>query len=282
VMYFLVFCMTLRPPAPTLFPYTTLFRSFFYVVDHFPDTTEVDHVYSTWDWKVKLGYILWGEESGQSKLIEDIETHLKSLDGYVDFDVRTKLAEAGVKCADIYDLFMYIIVNMKTMLLEGTGKTSSMYGKQLVVLRYILGDINNKIFEFLFKITINTKKAMTRETLNDILSEHFKPKLIYRITSGKGHGEVSSVSNPGDNLFFKITSNLVRQSDTAGKGKGRDGRPVDPSMYLDVSIAEFGGYCILPKSSPIGDNKVGPFVQIDPVTGDLIRNPEFIPLLDPV
>lgn len=263
-----------------------MIAGFYYVVDHFPDAMSAEYITSgsdpSWQWRVLMGYILWGDEPTKGKLVEDVEAHLKSLDGYVDFEVRRMMRDQGVYCNDIYDLFVYIIENMNEMLLSNSNQVSSMYGKQLMVLRYVLSDINNEMFQFLFKITSNNKKAVTKESLESIMSDYFKPKLIFRITSGTSHGEVSSVACPGDNKFFKVTSVLVQQSETAGKGKSHDTKPVDASLYLDASQAEVGSYCVLPKSNPFGRNRINPYLMDDPVTGDIIRNPKFVELLDGV
>jgi hypothetical protein len=263
--------------------YTPLVESmvagFFYVVDHFPDSMTVELVHTTWQWKVLMGYVLFGDEPSHGKLVENVESHLKSLDGYVDFEARDTLKKANVDCQHIYDLFAHILDKMPEMLHESSGKVSSMYDKQFMILRYVLSDINNAIFEFLFKIISNDKKQLNTTILNNILADHFKPKTILKISAGKGHGYISSVSSPSDNKFFKITSNLVPQSDTAGTGKGQETKPIDPSMFLDASWAEIGSYCWLPKSNPYGTTKANPF-QILGEFGKVERNPRFIDLLD--
>lgn len=259
----------------------SMVTGFFYVVDHFPDLMKPEYVHIDIQWQILMGFILFGDEPSEGKLMEDVQTHLKSLDGYVDFEVQKTLREEDIECRHIYDLFVYIIDNMSNMLHESSNKISSMYDKQLMVLRYVLSDINNAMFEFLFKITNNNKKQMTKEELNKILADYFKTKLILRISSGKGHGEISSVASPSDNMFFKLTSVIIQQSDTAGKGKGRETKPIDPSMYLDASIAEVGGYCVLPKSSPIGKDRINPFVHLGELNR-IERNPKFIELLDSV
>ncbi len=254
---------------------------FYYIVDHLPDSMEVDYVHMSWQWKVLLGYILFGDESSQGKLVEDVETHLKSLDGYVDLDVTENLRQEGIDCHDIYDLFGYIIENMPTMLQNNSGKVGSMYDKQLMVLRYVLKDINNAVFEFLFKLTSNSKKVMTRQEINKLLAAHFRVRQILRLNSGKGHGEISSVSCPNDNMFFKITSNVVHQSDTAGKGKGRETKPLDETMHLDASFAEAGGYGVLPKSSPIGNNRLNIHIALGPYNR-IVRKEKFVELIEGV
>lgn len=232
------------------------------IIDHFPDVMTLDYIQMPARWKVLMGYILFGDGPGHGKLEEDIDTHLKSLDGYVDLDVTENLKVEGIECKHIYDLFGYIIDNMPTMLQKSSGSVGSMYGKQLMVLRYVLKDINNSIFEFLFKLTSNNKKVLTRQEINALLAAHFRVRQILKLSSGKGHGEVSSVSSPNDNMFFKITSNLVQQSDTAGKGKGRETKPVDDTMFLNASFAEAGGYIVLPKSAPIGNTRINPGVKL--------------------
>jgi hypothetical protein len=232
------------------------------IIDHFPDVMTLDYIGMPARWKVLMGYILFGDGPGHGKLEEDIDAHLKSLDGYVDLDVTENLKTEGIECKHIYDLFGYIIENMPSMLQKSAGAVGSMYGKQLMVLRYVLKDINNSIFEFLFKLTSNNKKVLTRQEINTLLSTHFRVRQILKLSSGKGHGEISSVSSPNDNMFFKITSNLVQQSDTAGKGKGRETKPVDETMFLNASFAEAGGYIVLPKSAPIGNTRINPGVKL--------------------
>jgi hypothetical protein len=50
-------------------------------------------------------------------------------------------------------------------------------------------------------------------------------------------------------------------------------------MFLDASIAEVGGYCVLPKSSPYGKSRVNPFLTLGEF-GKVERNPRFVELLD--
>lgn len=263
--------------------YTTtvehMVAGFFYVLDHFPEDLTPEDVDSEWTWRRLMGYILFGDEPPTSKLIEDVDAHLRSLDGYVDLAILETLKEEQIDCKDIYDIFGYIIENMNDMIMHSSNKVGSMYGKQLMVLRYILKDINNSNFEFLFKLTSNNKKLVTKHDINALLSRHFRYNRILQISSGIGHGEVSSVSSPNDNMYFKISSAIVHQSDTAGKGKGRETKPMDETMFLDVSFADAGSYGVLPKSSPIGNNRLNLRAQLGP--GNTIeQNKQFKELTD--
>lgn len=260
----------------------SLINGFYYVIDHFPDLIEdPSWIADAEQWQLFMGYIQWGDEPSRGKLVEDVQAHLKSLDGYVDHEVKKTLMEVGVYCEDLYDLMIHILLSMPEMLEQNASRVASLYNKRLEVLRYLLRNINNAMFEFLFKITSNTKKVLGKKDYEDILRTYFKPRLIHGITTGSEHPEVSSVSNPSDNLFFKITSVIVQQSDMHGRGKSQETKPIGPTMFLDSSYAEVTGFCVLPKSNPIGNSRLNPCVQLGPMH-TVVRKEKFIPLLDSV
>jgi len=253
---------------------------FFYVIDHFPEfVTEPSELDETWWWCVFMAFVLWGENNNYGRLVDDVETHLKSLDGYVDQETVKTLREVNVPCQDLYDLMAYIMREMQTMLENNRGKEASLYNKRLEVLRYLLRNINNSMFEFLFKITGNSKKVLQPKEYEDILRKYFNPWLIHGISSAAEHPEVSSVSNPSDNMFFKVTSVIVQQTDTHGRGKSQDAKPIGPTMYLDASFSEVTGFGVLPKSMPIGNNRFNPCVKLDPETRTTMASPEHEPVL---
>lgn len=248
---------------------------FFYVIDHFPEfVKEPSELDETWWWCIFMAFMLWGEGNNYGRLVDDVETHLRSLDGYVDQETVRTLREVNVNCEDLYDLMAYIMREMKTMLEGNRGKEACLYNKRLEVLRYLLRNINNSMFEFLFKITGNSKKVLQPKEYEDILRKYFNPWLIHGISSAAEHPEVSSVSNPSDNMFFKVTSVIVQQTDTHGRGKSQDAKPIGPTMYLDSSFAEVTGFGVLPKSSPIGNNRFNPCVKLDPETRTTLADPK--------
>lgn len=254
---------------------------FFYVVDHFPDYVPEDineMMTDTYCWNVWMAFILFGENNNYGRLVDDIEEHLVSLDGYVDQETVKTLRSVQVNCQDLYDLMAYIMREMQAMLDGNHGREACLYNKRLDVLRYLLRNINNNMFEFLFKISGNNKKVMTDKEYEDTLRKHFNPWLIHGISSAAEHPEVSSVSNPSDNMFFKITSTFIHQNDTHGRGKGQDAKPIGPTMYLDASYAEVSGFGVLRKSAPYGNNTFNPCMRLtddhtteaDPKFADLL------------
>lgn len=258
----------------------SLVAGFFYVADLFPDRITPEYVDVPRLWKILLGLILFSDVISEGKLHDDIDKHIDSLDSYMDVIIKNKLKDIKLECEDIYVLFSIIIENFNTWLLEATDDVNSMYGKELSVLYDVLYDISNSIFQMLFKLRAVTKKELTRDAIDRTMAKHFRMKTIYQIV--KQRKGVSTLGYSGDNKFFKITSELVPQSSSGGRGSKKERIAVDdPYLQLHASIAEVGSFLFLPKPDPSGHAKVSPFVSIGP-KGEILRDPKRIELIDSV
>jgi hypothetical protein len=239
---------------------------------------------STRMWKILMGELIPGESENAGHLFEEAEKHIRSLDEYIDLITHKKLQEIGMPVINIYELFSIIIENFKQWLLGGADKVSSMYDKQLVVLYYLMYNVTSAINNLYFRLKAAEEKAakagkeLTFETVNGLIKEVLKPGLIFKIN--KKHGEVSTISAPGDNMAFKMTAVLVSQADSNQSSPNKDRAGTnDPTRHLHASIAEVGNYSALPKSSPYGRGRTNPTVKLD-ANGVIQRNPEFKEQLD--
>lgn len=255
-----------------------LVTGFWYVVDHYPEELCIENVGDIEQWHLVLGYSLFGDSNFRVKLIEDIELHIDSLDGYVDDVAREEFLSIGVKIDSIYDVFVEMLNNMDRLMIGIIGNQSSLYGKHLTVLPYILSSNTTALFNMLFKLKSNPKKELTVDGVNKLIQTFIKPLMFFHTLSMK-HGELNSVSNPHDNLFFKITSKMVHQNDSTGGGS-KEPNPADPANHLHVSFAEVSGMTVLNKSDPLSNDKLNPCLIVDPSSGDIIRNERFRELLD--
>jgi hypothetical protein len=256
-----------------------LIGGFFYIADHFPQRVQAEYVDETILWRVLLGHLIFGGHGGEGKLQVDVDNHLKSLDGYLDNEAKLYLRSDDIYAEDIYMLFMYIIDKFSHLVTQSTGAVSSMYDKRLMILRYVLKDITRGINKFMYRLNSNTKKALTANDIRKTMERFLKPNLIMGIN--KGHGEVSSVSSPGDNKYFKITSAGIPQTDSSG-GRSRSKTSLDdPANHLHSSIAEVGSFLTPGKSSPTGRGKLNPCLRIAS-DGLIVRDPDKQILLDKV
>lgn len=256
----------------------SMIASFFYVADHFPERMLPEYVDDERFWKTLMGHVIFATNESEGKMVLNVEAHMTSLDGYIDGMVREWLREDGVLVTDIYQLFMHIVETFSARVTQSGSSVASMYGKRLTVLRYVLLDIIKAIFGMMFALQKHQKKGLTKTEIVNIMNQELKPELIIRIN--RRHGEVASISSPSDNKVFKITSNVVLQTNSTGGNRSKaKATVVDPSKNLHASIPEVGQYNNLPKSEPSGRSRINPFVMLGP-DGSIERDPKKMELLD--
>lgn len=273
--------------------YTPMVRNlvcgFFYVVDLFPTRVKPDWVDSKRNWMILMGLILFPANLGDGRLADDIAEHIRSLDEYIDEVMKVKFEEIGLPNDNIYTLFGIVIEHFNEWLQGAADRVSSMYDKEFSILYFVLDEITKQINKFYFKLRAatkreqsanGTKKELTKKDIETMMNQTIKTGLIYSIT--KKHGEVSTVSSPGDNKAFKITSLLVPQSSSNRQAGRKDNAAAnDPSKWFHASVIEVGGYSNLPKSDPSGRARANPHGQLDS-KGVFQRRIKYIPLLDSV
>ncbi len=255
--------------------------SFFYIVDHFPSQVDPDCIDITDTWLILLGVNATGAETKSGKILISMNTHMESLDQYVDILSRKDLEEIGIHVTDIYQLFAYVIKTMSARIAAAGTTISSMYGKKLTVLYYLLQDINDAISNMHFAWRKKTKGDDSRVlTEKDIFEKYVPVETILRI-SGSEHREVSNVSSSTGNKIFRITTSMRLQSEVVS-GKSDDTVSVDDPMgFLHTSQAEIASFSILSRTSLTGRDTLNPFARIEP-NGRVERNPDFIQLLDQI
>lgn len=256
----------------------------FYVVDHFPSRVRPEFidgtVHETRLWRTLLGLIIGGVTGGEGAIREAMDEHMDSLDSYIDAGAKASLEQGDIYANDLYELIYHVLEILSQMVVQSSDTISTMYDKQLMVLRYVLRDINDGIFNVLFRLKNRaSKKDLTFTDVSKIIKQKLPTEAVLRMNNGGKHGEVNSVSSPGDNKFFKITSNLILQTDSGGNLRSAKTSKADKSKFLHASIAEVGSYGVLPKSEPTGRTRINPWVHIDE-RGSIVRDPLKQDLID--
>lgn len=234
--------------------------SFFYLVDHFPDRIIPEYVEETRLWRVLLGRVIWRGNANEGKLADEIDTHLRSLDDYIDLVAQRILQEDNIFVDNIYDFCQCIIETMADRIMKSDPAT--MYGKRLTVLRYALFDVVGSIFRFSWRFNNAARKEYTADEIEKMLSTEIHTDCILDLRRNH-HGECNNILAPGDNYFFKITSNLVLQSDATRHLSGKSKSTVtDPAKVMHSSVIEIGSFRNLPKSEATGRTKANPYMRI--------------------
>lgn len=227
----------------------TMCGALFYIADHYPERIDFEYLDDVFIWRVILGYTIFGESVGEGKLLNDIAVHIESVDRYVDAISRDWLATDNIIVNDCYELLAYLMLNYPQRVAEATAVAPSLYGKQLVVSRYLMTGIITNCFKMMYALKRSAaKKKLEPGDIDSILRKHLPMRAIIGIN--RKSGEVTTLANPGDSKVFKqVISSVLQTSTGAQSGKQV---PFNSSLILDASIAEAGSYNHLPKTEPTG------------------------------
>lgn len=256
-----------------------LMAGVFYVMDVFPDRfNDPEHISDKKLWQIVLGFMIFGDFEHQGKVMENIESHLESFNKYLDDVTREELRMVGAKVNDIWELLHYILNDMTHHFYDTDVDETTMYGKRLSVLKFVMSEFNYAVSMFAYSLQSRRDKPWTIKDLTDQLRRSFKLQTCVGRLSYQ-HGEFEIVSFPGDCKPIKITSILVPQ-DKARTVKTKNRSLIDDSSRLiHASIAEVGQYKNQPKNNPDGRGRLNPYLNISH-DGMVERNPKFKELID--
>jgi len=234
---------------------------FFYSADCFPDRITLEDIDEVRLWRTIWGLSCFGPSDGEGLLVSKTEAHLDSIDKYVDDEVKRNLFRDGIVCHDIYELFLYVMDNMTSILLNNSG--NRMDGKRLTVLKYVMYDIVHAIFNLSFQLNPKSKELSKKEIINKF-NRHLNSELIMRLTNTK-HGEINAVGSPSDSMVVKHTSKIIPQAaaNTSGN-RDRSGNFDDESLAVHASFLYCGSTTYLPKYRPVGDTNLNPLGLVSP------------------
>lgn len=255
-----------------------LIAGVFYVVDTFADRfVDINSYGSKELWQLILGFMIFGDFKHQGQIAEDVESHLKSFNKYLDEITQSELRAVGIQVDNIWELMHSILTELVHHFYNTDIDETSMYGKRLRVLEYVMSELNYAVSMFSYTLQSRRDRPWEHKDLNDLVRKHFKLMTCVRRLSSS-HGEFEIVSYPGDNKLLKLTSLLVPQ-DRARTTRSRNRSFIDDETRLiHASIAEVGQYKNQPKNNPDGRGRVNPFLDLDE-NGLVKPNPKFKDLI---
>lgn len=255
--------------------------AFYYMVDHFPESIVAEYVDDIYTWRNALGQCIFRETSEQrpTNILPKMNDHMKSIDNTLDASVKAWLKAEEIYVNDTYELFHHIAVNFTAYVSGSAKKLSSMYGKRLIVLRYVLDNLISGINNTLFDIDkLARKSKVTKEDIEKVFQNRLPSRLVSKIN--QKHAEVSSVSSACDSMIPKITSVMILQSNMSGTQSSKSkSSSYDETNALDATIAEVAGFNNISKSVVDGRGKTSAFLQIR-LDGLVDPDPRFRDLID--
>lgn len=255
--------------------FVNLVLSFFYVVDRHNDSFNFEDIDRSGDWLKTLAYASFREYTDLPINLNKIESHMASLEDYIDEMTREIIIEEGLNGIDsIYDLLVF--ANDNVIHLMRTTDIGAMWGKYLMVKRYVLSSITFQVISLCWDLA-KTRDKLSYKSIKWAISKKLQKSIFLMIT--KGHGEKTNVQYPGDNMLFKHTLISVRQIDAVitANGKAKINTD-DPAYHVHPSIFDSGSMTNFPKYNPDGRTKLNPFITTDE-SGKIIPNPDTYDML---
>lgn len=254
---------------------------FYYVVDHFPESVKLETIDSKIQYVVLLGHIVRTGLYSADKLITFINNHFSELDSYLDSMTKQKLKEVGIDVVDFYDFLHYLSINFHKLTTASKDRVSSMFGKHLELLYYILYPLSSHLLKTVYGLTNNRKSntELNVKILNDQFIRPLCKRKIFELTNGSC-ASIEQFSYPGDHFYPKITSKVNHQETipiSRSGGKTRHG--AGPDKYFHISMAEAGCFLVLPKIDPMPWKHLNPYTCIDLETGTIVPNPNNVDIL---
>lgn len=252
-----------------------LMGGFFYLADKFPEQVMLDkELDNPAIWKLLLGIILYGSGAPLVKIIHNMDTHIESVDTYLTETSQRWLMMEDVHVNDAYELFAVIINTYSRRISASSDKISTMYGKRLVVLHYVLYDIIAGINSAVFDMQNAGLATLSEKDVCRIFNNRIKMLTILKLKDQE-HKEVSSIGSSTDSLIYKLSMQNLLQTNASRKITSKDLEVTfDESSAQHVSVAEFGNPNVNPEKEPTGRQRTNLYADCDD-QGVLIRSDRF-------
>lgn len=253
----------------------------FYIVDHFPDRVDEQSLDAPLRWTRLLAHCIFASRERETVLLDLIVAHQNSVEQYVDIVATNWFKQDGLDIENFYDLIAEIFRTYPERAINAASNSTSMYGRRLLVHRYVLADIVNMIFKTVYVLQTKAKSIVdkgnipTAADMEMVLKQKFSTRAIIKLNRSN-HPEVESVSSPTQSMAYRLTTRTVLQSNISSQG----GDCFDAyTMGLDASIAEVANFYGSSKAEPTGRGVLSLYLNVGP-TGNIIRDERFRDLID--
>jgi hypothetical protein len=218
--------------------------------------------------RVLLGKIIFSNVTNELQNKNKIDTHITSVDSYLDPITQARLFSYGIHVDDIYGLLKYIFCEIDQLIrVPHTNLYASRidYLEELLV-ETIVKSVYSSWYAAIQRLggpDIDPRKLTEKEVGTRIL--RMRDDLITRIYDSK----IVQKSPPayGDNALVGWLIQKMRQSSQSKSGKviGSPDHQFDPSVLVVESVIAFS------KTNPGAAGSINPYLQITP-TGGVIRS----------
>lgn len=237
-----------------------------YIASDDPVHMTIEEVNKLERWQIMLGYMIHGKSGAKSPIhvLEEIQTHLTSIERFMDAKFKGELASVDLQCNDIYE-FLYCIIEATTQKSASESRDiANLNGRFLSPIDYMLRDLRKAIFDTMYNITRSARKEKGKVIPTKQVKQEIDRGIPMNIVTkmNTDHGEMAPFMSACDNVYLAQTANCIDQTE-ARKSTGKSGASsslTDPSKHVHSSFVYIGCVNWLPKSSPYGTSRINPYL----------------------
>lgn len=259
-----------------------------YVLDHFPGGPEanvnsfsdgeetnyridIDGLDNPSRWRRLMGEIIYTGNHSLSTLMNIMNLHFDGLNRQFDVSTVSKLEDIGIESECLIDLLGVIQKNFLTWIITNGNNRRLVGNKTLEAESVFLNKITYGVTLLFFDINKeevrNDGMPLEPKVVDKIFKDRLKPNAILGIRNEKAF--VTDVEVSTDHIYTRLTSRLVYQeSDYADVSSGTANTSLRRKLVADHAV--IGSLLNLPKPAPSPDQRINPYMHVDPVTGTVL------------
>lgn len=235
--------------------------AFFYILDLLPDVEDINFLDDTAWWTIKMGKIILGIEEDHRILMKKMGSHFKAIDSYIDPMAINLMRDNDIYITDMYDYLAWLINNYDDYMNRPNSAPSTMYGKYLMVNRYIFQGIREAIFKAVYELRQKKPEKLTAKIIHTVLSGKLKPDLITKINNN--FPNVSAVISSSDSKLLKMGIEMVPQDNMRQSKQEKQPKMLqNPKWQFDPSYIDVGGFSSMSKHEPLGKDTGNPKMNV--------------------
>lgn len=222
-------------------------------------------------WKVMIGRIAYRNAYSVNRIINDIEEHFISLEGYIDSLIKAKLAEANIYVNNLFDLLVVILENYNIWLIHSKEYNSDINNRYIDILYYLFYET---IVGF-NRVTLAVTKRLSRKEpsfkeINKIFQDEMRTKSVYKLTkSSETNLAIGLAESTSDLIYPKITAVLEDQSRGNGVNRGNKTQFPESTKTIKGQDLIIGSLLFLTKTAPSPRFRTNIFMDYNIWTGKL-------------
>lgn len=223
----------------------------------------VDDMYdpSGFIYRIMMGKIIGGFESKDANALNDANSHIASLDTYLDGITKRRLWRFNIKVDDIYEFLQYIFTELDRIIVNSVPQ--NLYNKRIDTMENVLIDIFvTDIFNSVYKMEKNNKPPTVEDVIKALSGkvQRFE-KLDSHLPTQPDHYNDCQLAACG---LTKVRQSGMGRSNSAGPGAKSPDSRFHPSIAVVETMTAFSG------KNPTTNGLINPFVEITP-EGSIVR-----------